>query len=60
MRSSGHGAVGWLPRRLDDVAVGVAALDADVVGLVPLLDELDAVGGETVAQGDDGVAVGQS
>ena len=29
---------------LDDVAVGVAALDADVVRLVWLLDELDASG----------------
>src|SRR5512132_3878476 len=46
-----------LPRRLDDVAVGVAALDAHVGGLVPLLDELDAVCGKTVAQGQDGLAV---
>jgi hypothetical protein len=32
-----------LPERLDDVAVGIAALDAHVVRLVPVLDELDTV-----------------
>ena len=35
------------PRSLDDVAVRVAALDADVAGLVPALDDLDAVGPES-------------
>jgi hypothetical protein len=44
-----HRAVLRLPRRLDDVAVWVAALDADVVRLVPLFDELDTIGGEAVA-----------
>ena len=39
-----------LPARLDHVAVGVADLDADVVGLVPELDDLDARGRERVAQ----------
>ena len=39
-----------LPARLDDVAVGVADLDAHVVGLVPELDDLDARGRERVAQ----------
>ena len=51
-RSSGCGqglAVAGLPGRLDDVAVGVADLDADVVGLVPELGDLDARRGERVA-----------
>src|SRR4051794_26608902 len=42
------------------VVVGVAAFDADVSGLVPLLDQLGAVGGKPVAQRENGVAVGQS
>jgi hypothetical protein len=48
-----------LPGRFDDVAVGVAALHADVIRLVPLLDQLDAVGGEPVAEREDGVAIRQ-
>src|SRR5205085_8062649 len=39
-----------LPGRFDDVAVRVAALHAHVLGLVPLLDDRDAVGGEPVAE----------
>ena len=48
------------PRRLDDVAVRIAALDADIFGLVPLLDQLDAIGGKPVAQRENGVAVRQA
>src|SRR5215204_628019 len=49
-----------LPRGLNDVAVRVSALDADVLRLIPLLDELDAVCGEAVAQAEDGGTVGQT
>src|SRR5918998_415302 len=38
------------PERLDDVTVRVAALDAHVARLVPLLDELDAVRHEQITQ----------
>jgi hypothetical protein len=41
------------PRHLDDVAVGVAGLDAHVVGLLPLADDLDAVGDEAIAERAD-------
>ena len=40
-----------LPGRFDDVAVRVAALHADVLGLVPVLDDRDSVGGQPVAKG---------
>jgi hypothetical protein len=39
-----------LPGCFDDVAVGVAAFHAHVLGLVPLLDDRDAVGGQAVAE----------
>src|SRR5215208_5511886 len=48
------------PRRLDYVAVRIAALDADIFGLIPLLDQLDAIGGKPVAQREHRVAVRHS
>ena len=41
----------WFPGCLDDVPVGISALDADVVGLVGLLDQLDAIANKSLAQG---------
>jgi len=41
------------PGGLDDVAVGVQALHADVLRFLPLLDERDAVGDEAVPEGSD-------
>ncbi len=48
------------PRRFDDVAVGITTLDADVVGFVPLLDQLDTIARKPVAQLENSVTVGQS
>jgi hypothetical protein len=42
-----------LPGGFDDIAVGVAALDAHVVRLVPFLDDGDPVGGETATERAD-------
>jgi HD-GYP domain-containing protein (c-di-GMP phosphodiesterase class II) len=39
-----------LPRSFDDVAIGIEAVDADVVRLVPLLGDRHAVGDETVSK----------
>jgi len=39
-----------LPCRFHDVAIGISALDADIVPLVPLRDDADAVGVETVSE----------
>jgi hypothetical protein len=44
---------------VDDVVVRVAALHADVVRLVVLLDHLDAVRHQPVPEGADGGGVGQ-
>ena len=45
----------WLPGGFDYVAVGIKELDADVLWLVPLLDDRDAVGREAVPETADGV-----
>jgi hypothetical protein len=47
------------PRRFDDVAVGITARDADVGGFVPLLDQLEPIARNAVAQLENGVTVGQ-
>src|SRR5262245_3030176 len=48
------------PGRLDDIPVRVAELDADVFGLIPLLDEFDAVTQQLIAQCQHGLAVVQA
>src|SRR4029079_1796846 len=49
----------WLPRCLDHVAVRIEELHADVLGLVPLLDDPDAVGAEPGAERLDGLPARQ-
>jgi hypothetical protein len=39
-----------LPCGFHDVSIGIRALDTDIVRLVPLLDDADAVRGETVSE----------
>jgi hypothetical protein len=45
--SAGPGCILCLPRYLDDVAVGIEALETDVALRVLVLDELDAVSDES-------------
>ena len=43
------------PSGFDDVAIRVEALHADVLGLIPLLDDRDSVACEAVSESSDGI-----
>ena len=43
------------PSGFDDVAIWIEALHADVLGLIPLLDDRDSVACEAVSESSDGI-----
>jgi hypothetical protein len=47
----------WLPTGFKHVAVRIEELDTHMVGLVPLLDDGDAVGCEAIPEASDGFRV---
>ena len=54
--SDGPLPAGRLPCSFHDVAIWIEALHADIVPLVPLLDDADAVRGEAVTKRENCVA----